>query len=148
MNRAAAIQELAAAFADMTILRVVDPGADTLPHLVPAAFAMEHGTVLALALNGLFREGIVIVEHEGYPIAMHAACGGSFFDAYGLNSRAELIAGWADFYQEPVSNFTLRPSREDDSDTFEIDLEMGKQVSDLRDALLVRCAAAIAVLQR
>lgn len=147
VNRAAAIDTLVAAFADPSLLRVIHRGSRVEAALTPATFAMEHGTTVALALGGLFRDGLAVVEHDGEPIAVHAVCGSAFFDPYGLHTRDALLASWADFYQEPVSTFLLRASNENDTEHFEIDIAAGKRAADLRDALLERCGAAIAVLQ-
>ena len=147
MNRSSALAELVATFADPALLRVIDRRSQTPPDLVPATFAMEHGAVVALALGGIFRDGLVVVEHDGEAIALHAACGTTFFDPYGLHTRDELLAGWADFYGEPTGAFVLRPSTDADSATFEIDLAVGRQAVALRDALFERCGTAIAVLQ-
>jgi hypothetical protein len=148
MNRTTALAELVANFADPALLRFVNRRDQTSPQLVQAAFAIEHGTILALALSSIFRDGLIVVEHDGEPISLHAACGAQFFDSYGLHTPTELIAEWADFYQEPVGNFSLRPSNEGDTEPFEIDLECGQRAADLRDELFERCGPAIAVLQR
>jgi hypothetical protein len=147
VNRAAAIAELVAAFADPSLLRVIHRGSRVEPALIPATFAMEHGPTVALALGGLFGDGLAVVEQSGEPIALHAVCGSTFFDPYGLHTRDALLASWADFYQEPVSTFSMRSSNERDSEHFEIDLVSGERAADLRDALLDRCGAAIAVLR-
>ena len=148
MNQRAALSAIVDAFADPDLLRVIDPQGETDPKLVPAAFGMQYGMEVALALADLFDDGIVAVIFEGEAIALHAACGERFFDPFGLYTADELLKGWAEFYVEPQRHFTLRPSTGDDTAHLGMDAATHARAAALRDALHTRVGAAIATLRQ